>query len=235
MGKIVALGGGDFDNGEMLEVAKLIVSFSRAEKPTLIYLPTAGHDNLDGDEPIFNIFEGLGCRVRPLLLTDESLTADEIEKTILGADIVYAGGGNLEFLMDTWKRTGADKLLVKAFENGTVLSGLSSGAMCWFHSGYDNCGVDGAFMFVECVGLIPFCNCPHFEGESWQSFSTAIKTREVSGIAAENGAAFVYDDGKYGTICGSNGGDVYLFDVSKGFEKICLTGCADEILKEVRI
>ena len=49
--------------------------------------------------------------------------------------------------MDTWKATKTDKYLLEAYEKGTVLSGASSGAMCWFKEGYDDC-IDEQFVFV---------------------------------------------------------------------------------------
>lgn len=70
----------------------------------MLFVPTAGYDDINGDEHIFRLFIGLGCSVSALLLTDESLTYDDIERRITAADIIYVGGGNLEFLMNTWKR-----------------------------------------------------------------------------------------------------------------------------------
>ena len=91
--------------------------------------------------------------------------------------------------MNTFKATGADEALREAYKRGKVLSGLSSGAMCWFDMGYDDCGENGSFMFVDCIGLLPYCYCPHFISERWQSFGTAVIGCRVSGIGAEDGAA----------------------------------------------
>ncbi|NMP37079.1 MAG: type 1 glutamine amidotransferase-like domain-containing protein [Clostridiales bacterium] len=224
MGKIVAIGGGKYDNGEIMNIARHIVSLSGKENPSVVFLPTAGMDNTDGDEPIEHAFRECGCSsYETLLLTDESLSDEKIHSTITGADVIYAGGGNLKFLMDTWKRTGVDRYVREAFDNGTVLSGLSSGAMCWFKEGYDDCGEEHAFIFIDCVGILPYCNCPHFESKSWQRFKKAIKTRSISGIACENGAAIVYDDGKYYPIHGNEGGRVFLFDSENKFKKRRLT------------
>ena len=216
MGKIIALGGGAFDDGEVLPIIEKIYEFSGKENPCVLYLPTAGFDDMGDAEVILAPFKERSTTVNSLLLTDESLTEEDVKNAILSADIVYAGGGNLEFLMNTFKKTKADKYLKEAYENGTVLSGLSSGAMCWFEMGWDDCGENNAFMFVECLGFLKGCFSPHYESDYWQPFKEAIKTIDLDGIAADNGAALTYNNGVFGTVNGNDGGEVYMFKNSNG-------------------
>lgn len=222
MGIIVGIGGGDYANGEIFNIAEHIVMLSGKKNPKLVFFPTAGHDNVDGDEPIQNTFEKLGCSFETLFLTDEKLTEKEIADTICNADIVYVGGGNVKFLMDTLNSTNASKYLRIAYENGTILSGFSAGSLCWFKRGYDDCGENGEFIFNECLGFLPFCNCPHYESDSWQSFKEAVKNQDLSAIACENGAALVYNNGKYYTLCGNEGGNTYYFDAKDGYNETLL-------------
>lgn len=219
MGIIVGVGGGRYCDNEVLPIFEHIVGLSEKKNPSVLFVPTAGFDDINGDEHIFRLFIGLGCSVSALLLTDKSLTYGEIEEKILSADIIYAGGGNLKFLMDTWKETGADEIFKKAYEKGIVLSGYSSGSMCWFSRGYDDCGENHEFMFVDCLGLLDYCNCPHYESDYWQVFTEAVKQQDLSGIAIDNGAALIYKNGKYYCINGNDGGDVYFLDSENGFEK----------------
>ena len=191
MGVIIGIGGGRYSDEEVMPIFEKIVELCGKKNPKVLFVPTAGFDDMEGDEDIFALFEKLGATVSPLLLTDESLTYSDIENAILNCDIVYAGGGNLKFLMDTWKKTGADVAFKKAFEKGIILSGYSSGSMCWFAEGYDDCGEEHSFMFVDCLGLLPFSNCPHFEGGNWPSYADAIRGRRYSGIALENGATMI--------------------------------------------
>lgn len=223
MGTIVALGGGRFDNGEMRSVAEKIIEYSGKQNPKVLFLPTAGFDDMNGDEPIRDTFLSLGCTFEPLLLTDEALTRGEIEAAILSADVVYAGGGNLQFLMDTWTRTGADRALRKAYDRGVVLSGFSSGAMCWFAGGYDDCGPDHSFVFLDCLGILPHIYCPHFVSEVWQRFGTRIRETQDSGIGVEEGAALVFRNGVYSVISGSEGGEAFFFDKTDDWRKIRIT------------
>ena len=223
MGIIVGVGGGRTDDNEILPVFEEIVKLSKKKNPSVLFVPTAGFDDINGDEHIFRMFIGLGCSVSALMLTDKSLSKEEIEEKILSADIVYAGGGNLKFLMDTWKETGADEIFRKAYEKGVILSGVSSGSMCWFSRGYDDCGENHEFMFVDCLGLLDYCNCPHFESDYWQVFTQAVRQQDLSGIAIDDGAALIYDNGSYRCINGNDGGDVYFFDRENEFKKTFFT------------
>lgn len=217
MGKIVAIGGGCADEKGNNLIYKTIFDLCGKKSAKVLYLPTAAHDD-DGDfEMIKQKFAAFCCETRELLLTDSSLTEQHIAETVLSSDIVYAEGGNLKFLMDTWKATNADKYLVQAYKNGTVLSGTSSGAMCWFERGYDDCGENGEFIFVECLGLLPYCNCPHFDNGNWHKFKQAVKKQDLSGIAVENAAAFIECDGEKSVLRAKRSRSAYFLDAADGF------------------
>ena len=139
-GRIVAMGGGGFDDGEMMPVFERIVAMTEKTAPKVISLPTACFDRLDGEEELETIFKGLGCSsFETITLSNTTLTREEVREKLLGVDIIFVGGGNLEFLMNTWNATGATEALREAFAQGIVLAGVSSGAMCWFDEGYDDC------------------------------------------------------------------------------------------------
>ena len=220
MGKIVALGGGRFDNTEMDNVTEHIISLSNKEKPHILIIPTASFDNMSEDDDVKLCFEKFGCTTDILFLTHEDVTEAVIKEKILTCDGIFVQGGNLRFLMDTWKETKADKYLLEAYEKGIVLSGASSGAMCWFREGYDDC-IDAQFVFVPCLDIIPYINCPHYQSEYWQTFEEALvrADKKTSGIACDNGAGFCINDGKYYTVAGNEDGDCYFYDANNNFRK----------------
>ncbi|MBR3767595.1 MAG: Type 1 glutamine amidotransferase-like domain-containing protein [Clostridia bacterium] len=219
MGKIVALGGGRFDNGEMDNVTEHIISLTGKKNPLILIIPTASFDEMGEDDDVKLCFEKFGCTTDILFLTHDDVTEEVIAKKIDSCDGIFVQGGNLKFLMDTWKATGTDKYLLKAYEKGTVLSGASSGAMCWFREGYDDC-IDGQFVFVPCLDIIPYINCPHYQSEYWQTFEQAIIGKTVSGIACDNGAGICINNGVYYTVAGNEDGDCYFYDVNDNFKKI---------------
>lgn len=220
MGKIVASGGISFNDEEGLKVFEKIVELCPQKNAKVLYVPTAGHDNYDDFDDLKEQFTALGCKEYDVLvLTDESLTHEETENKILSADIIFVGGGNLKFLMDVWNRTGAAEIFKKAYEKGIVLSGSSSGGMCWFERGYDDCGENNEFMFIDCLGLIHGCNCPHYNSEYWQTFDKAVSSQDLDGIAVDNDAAIVITDGKMSEVLGVEERGTYILRKENSYKR----------------
>lgn len=219
MGKIVAIGGG-FDGAYWQNLVEHIMALSGKEHPHVLSIPTASFDNTD--RGVMETFFNTGCTVDALYLTYGALTEKMIEEKIAKADIVFVSGGNLKFLIDTWRETKTDVYLKRAYEKGTVLCGSSSGSMCWFKEGYDDCGRAHEFMFYEALGLLPYVNSPHFESGNWGSFEDAVKSRSLSGIALENDCALCFVDGKKYILNGENDSRAFFFDKNDGFKKINL-------------
>ncbi|MEE1064655.1 MAG: Type 1 glutamine amidotransferase-like domain-containing protein [Acutalibacteraceae bacterium] len=218
MGKIIAIGGGRYSDGEIKNILEYIASCANKENPSVLFLPTAGFDDIEGDEDIRDIFLGCGCSFDYLFLTDKSLTKEDIREKILNSDVIYVGGGNVEFMMNTWDETGASDILREAYEKGIIMSGYSAGAVCWFAEGYDDCGPDRSFIFCDCLGILPYSACPHFEGNGWYNFKDEIKNRPLSGVGIENGAALIYDNGTFSTMHGNDVGYVWFFNKDKNYE-----------------
>ncbi len=220
MHKIVACGGYSILDEENENITKHIFSLVDTDKPHVVFLPTASFDIEDSMDEIGKRYGEYGCTFEPLYLTNEKLTESDIERAILSADIIFVGGGNIAFLMDTWKKSKADIYLRQAYEKGIVLCGSSAGAMCWFARGYDDCGKDHEFVFIDCMGFLPYCNCPHFEDESWhKNFSRDVSKQNLSAIAVDNDTALSYVDGRYSVVKCVDEKSAYLFDAGKDFKK----------------
>ena len=218
MGKIVAIGGG-FDGSDADFLVRHILSLSGKKRPNFLLIPTTGFDNHGND--MLSRFANWSCEVDVLYLTHAYMTETIIAEKIRNADVINVPGGNLGFVARTWRKTGADRYLKEAWEQGKVLFGASSGSMCWFREGYDDCGPENAFVFEEALGLLPYCNCPHYEGRNWQTFNEAVKTRSVSGIACENEAAICFVDDKRYILHSPGYPDArcWFFDANDGFRR----------------
>jgi peptidase S51-like protein len=113
------------------------IRLSNKKNPKLLFIPTASSDSERYWKRVQEYFgKFLKCRTDILLLIKEEPSTEQIRKKTLLADIIYVGGGNTLQMMRVWRRLGVDKLIKSAYENGTVLSGISAGSICWFHSGH---------------------------------------------------------------------------------------------------
>ena len=81
------------------------------------------------------------------------------------ADILYVGGGNTLRLMTLLRRAGAVPLLDAAQDRGSVLCGVSAGAICWCRYGNSDSRkfTSGSDQLIKVSGLgyLPVQFCPH--------------------------------------------------------------------------
>ncbi|MCA9460353.1 MAG: Type 1 glutamine amidotransferase-like domain-containing protein, partial [Nanoarchaeota archaeon] len=133
-GKLMIIGGGEtFEDNT--KINKRILEMTNKNLPKILFIPTASCDAFAYWENFEKHFNKLGGKSDVLFLIKEKPTKKEIENKILNSDAIYIGGGNTLMMMKLWRKLGIDKLLLKAYKKGIVLSGLSAGSICWFKYG----------------------------------------------------------------------------------------------------
>jgi len=133
---IFAMGGGGFTmepNNPLLD--DFVLSLTSAKEPRLLFLPTASGDTTAQINAFQARFAGRTYIAEHLSLFRLRAAKRPLEEIVLDQDIIYAGGGSMRNLLAIWQAHGLDRLLVQAWQHGTVLTGLSAGAMCWFQGG----------------------------------------------------------------------------------------------------
>jgi len=96
-------------------------------------------------------------------------------------------------MLAIWREHGVDGAMRTAWEQGTVLAGLSAGAMCWFEGGVSMSG--GAPEPVSGLGLLPGSLSVHLGGESERLpiYRAAVASGTLpAGYAADDGAAVLF-------------------------------------------
>jgi dipeptidase E len=133
---IFAMGGGGFTmepTNPLLD--DFVLSLTGAKEPRVLFLPTASGDTTAHINAFQARFADRACEPEHLSLFRLSDAKRPLEEMVLGADIIYVGGGSMRNLLAIWHAHGLDRLLIRAWRTGTILAGLSAGAMCWFQGG----------------------------------------------------------------------------------------------------
>jgi dipeptidase E len=215
---IVAIGGGEIRLKETLPIDRFICQLTQKAKPNALFIPTASGDP-DGYCETFDRIYGaeLGCTTDHLKVVSEQTDIQTIRKKIRWADLIYVGGGNTRAMIQRWTDLGVDKEISEAGKRGCVLSGISAGAICWFHSGLSDSDSfsgddDWAFSQVAGLDLAPEVFCPHLDAEQrHEPFMKLMNDTEHVGLAADNGAAVWIHNGKYRAMTCLPEAKVYLY------------------------
>jgi len=194
--QIIAMGGGGFSmepDNPLLD--DFILSRARAARPRVCFLPTASGDAAPYVVSFYRAFARRECIATDLTLFGARHPADtrSLEQFVLEQDILYVGGGNTANLLALWRVHGLDRLLRTAWQNGTILCGLSAGMICWFA-----CGVTDSFGALaplhDGLALLPFSACPHYDGEVERRprYQELVAGGLMPGYAADDGAALCF-------------------------------------------
>jgi dipeptidase E len=162
--QIFAMGGGGFTmepTNPLLD--DFVLSLARAREPRILFLPTAAGDTTAQINAFQARFADRPCVPEHLSLFRLRDARRPLWEIVLGQDIVYVGGGSMRNLLAIWHAHGLDQLLIEAWRRGTVLAGLSAGAMCWFQGGVTRSS--GPPEPIAGLGLLDGSMTVHADGE----------------------------------------------------------------------
>lgn len=222
MGTIAVIGGGELRLEETLVLDQEIVKLTGKEKPVALFIPTASYDSQGYCETFDLIYgEKLGCVTKHLLLTMQEYTVTQLEHLILSADLIYVGGGNTRFLLETWRELGVDEILKRAYYQGVVLSGLSAGSICWYEHG---CSEEASviepnefnYVRLEGLGLLKGIHAPHYnEGDYDVSLKQMVSEHHEVGIGIDDNCMIVYRDDHFRIFNSEEGAKVHRITACK--------------------
>lgn len=232
MGKLVAIGGGKNgriksdgtkDPYETKEIDEEIMRLSGKENPNFLFLSHAQSKpeyEVGYFETMKRIYGDMfGCTCDKVSRADlKELSREEIERKIKWADIIYVGGGDTMTMISLWKEYGIDNMLKNVYEKGTVLSGLSAGANCWFkYSSSDSLKIQledntAPMIEIECLGWYDLFYTPHYDDKTEfvnreEHMKECLEKRNgFIGLGVSNLAALEIVDGTFRIIISGDTG-----------------------------
>lgn len=221
MRKIVAIGGGELRERTTLKIDEYLATLAKEragdKRANALFIPTASHDFM----PYYNTFHKVYTGIFDIK-TDVALTVfkevdlEKLKAKFEKADLIYVGGGDTVFMMQSWEKSGVLPLLKEAYQRGVVLAGLSAGAICWFSDIYtDSLKTEDGMEYAMFKGLgwIDGVVSPHYNTRARQ-FDDIVKEQFSKAYGIEDNAALLIEDEQIvGTL--SSGGNVYLLEGGK--------------------
>lgn len=203
MSDIIAIGGAAFSaEPRNLAIDRYILNQTKKDRPNVLFIPTATGD---ADPYIAKFYAAYASlEAKPLHLSLFQRTSD-LRDVISAQDAIYVGGGNTKSMLAVWADWGLPDLLKQASASGTVLAGVSAGAICWFDQGVTDSWA-GSLRPLDCLGFIPGSCCPHYDSEPERrpSYHALLEQGTIKpGIAIEDGVAAHYRNGRLERVVSS--------------------------------
>ena len=199
LGQIISIGGGGFGrNPNQPIIERYIVEQSKAEKPNICFIPTASAEDNAYTVNFYKAFCKLNCSPTHINLFQRT---PSLRSILNNQDIIYVGGGNTKSMLAVWREWKLDKLLLKAYNKGAILCGVSAGAICWFEKGITDSWASNLNV-MDCLGFLEGSCCPHYDGEKDRKPTVAKFLQDSiieSCYALDDGAALHYKHGKIHT------------------------------------
>ena len=213
---IIAIGGGGFGaNPGQGIIENYILKQTKKKNPRICFIPTATGDNEAYKVNFYSTFTNLNCYPSHL---DFFKRTPDLNELILNQDAIFVGGGNTKSMLAVWKEWGLDKILKKAYLNGTVMSGVSAGAICWFQNGITDSWASNLKM-MPCLNFVKGTCCPHYdeEPERKPAVKKLLLTNKIKNVYAVDGGAALHikNEKIFKSLIFKKNKSGYLVDIKK--------------------
>jgi dipeptidase E len=195
--QIIAIGGGGFSDGSRdAALDRYVLNQSGKRRPRVCFIPTASGDAQAYIRRFSRAVRRLGGIPSHLSLFEPP--PGSFVDYLRRHDVIYVGGGNTRNLLLLWSAWHLDAAIQRAYESGTVLAGVSAGAICWFRAGLTD-SFPGKYATLRALGWLSGSFCPHFDSEpKRQPVYRGLIARGATpgGYAVDDGAALHFSNGK---------------------------------------
>ena len=216
---IVAIGGGGFTHGTDKSLDDFILGIKDKKNFNIGFLPTASNDDNAKTQLFYKRFRNLG---HSLSHFDLHTSSHGFNNWMTKKDIVYVGGGNTYNMLKFWKNKNLFRIFIDAYNNGTILSGVSAGAICWFNSILTN-SLNNRFQETKGLGLIKYSCTPHASSEPERIVILEQKVKNAlmsPGFAIDDGVAVLFINGKFSKVFSSRPRHSAYFITKSGIKNL---------------
>ena len=195
MRQVIAIGGGGFGRTQASNLIEqyILDQVSTKISPNICFIPTATGDLDPYVVNFYSVFSKLDCEPSHISFFKRTI---DLEEHIAKQDIIFVGGGNTKSMLAVWRDWNLDKILKIAYDKGTVMSGVSAGAICWFDKGLTDSWAD-ELQIMPCMNFVAGNCAPHYDEEPERRPATKKLLEENiidSMYGIEGGAALHFID-----------------------------------------
>ena len=219
MKKLMLIGGGDTgrDNTEYTtkEIDEEIVKMTDKVNPNFLFIGLASSHSDSYYDTMKKIYKELGCT--PVYLKKSNLVnnPDIVKQKIEDADIIYICGGDTVKLLEHVKEYDLKSLLLDAYNKGTVIAGMSAGAILLSNKGFSDSLIireeSDKYEFIKGLKFIDLNFCPHYniDPKKTKDLEEYLSKNNEEVYSLENNTALKIIDDKISIIKSDKNAKVY--------------------------
>ena len=223
MKKIIAIGGGELRERTTLKIDEYLAGLAKAHagenRANALFIPTASHDFMPYYNTFHKVYTGVfNIKTDVALSVFKDVDLEKMKAKFEKADLIYVGGGDTVFMMESWKKSGLLPLLKDAYERGVIIAGLSAGAICWFSDIYTDSeaalGEGDKYAMFKGLGWLNGKISPHYNARMLD-FDNIVCYNFDCAYGIEDDAALVIENGEIvGSV--SSGGKAWKITQENG-------------------
>lgn len=203
-GRFLVSGGGGFLMHSHPPLDALMLELCQRPRPKICFIPTASGDSEEMIERFYARFRSLPCEPTHLAffrrIGGASIPPARLDEALPAQDVVFVGGGSTRSMLPVWREWGLPAALAAANQAGTLLAGMSAGALCWFDWALsDSVHGPGTVTAISGLSWIPGGCAAHYRPDDADTrtrvVQAAIAATVPSFIALPDGVAALFDRG----------------------------------------
>lgn len=169
---------------------KSILNYISEPEPSAAYIGASNGDQQDFYQIFESAMDNIGIKSCHMI---QSGYSDEDKKNLDQASIILLAGGDVKLGWDTFEATGMKSAIYDKYASGTVLIGVSAGAvqlgMCALHTDAE----DNDSLF-DTFQILPFIIGAHEESTDWKKLNRTVTLKDTysQGVGIRSGAGFIY-------------------------------------------
>jgi peptidase E len=133
------------------------------ERPKVTFIMTASGDDSTYLATMYSAMSQVSADVDHLALF--SAPNHKPAEIIGKSDLVWVGGGSVANLLAVWRAHELDQILHDAWDQGTILAGVSAGSICWHIGGPTDSFGKELKPVLTGLALLPYGNGVHYDSE----------------------------------------------------------------------
>ena len=203
MNRIIAIGGGELRERTTLKIDEYLAALAKERagenRANALFIPTASHDFMPYYNTFHKVYTGLfNIKTDVALSVFKEVDLEKMKAKFEKADMIYVGGGDTVFMIESWQKTGLLPLIKDAYECGVIIAGLSAGGICWFSDVYTDSLEDEngkKYGMFKGLGWINGIISPHY-GARMLDFDKIVCYNFNCAYGIEDDSALVIEDGE---------------------------------------